>query len=176
MTLNKFIKKCASFDSPIGDLAKDILDDKNYPSKESDKEIFEYLDSQTIRGGTNDTFQKFLAEYRKINNKTLKFILNYFKENEITSVQNAIQKKIAIPYTELCGYLIKIPVKNDFPESIIKDFEELQIMNEKLVSISDGTEVISHLITSPNINDGMNITFCSQYEQFEFLLLLNKEK
>ncbi|MFH4964756.1 YozE family protein [Gaetbulibacter sp. M235] len=68
MTINKFIKACASYDSPIGDLANDILGDKNFPSRKSEREILEYLDTQTIRGGTNDVFQQFLAEYRKKNN------------------------------------------------------------------------------------------------------------
>jgi len=66
MTINKFIKNCASIDSPIGDLANDILGDKNFPSKKSDKEILEYLDTQTRRGGTNETYQEFLAEYNKV--------------------------------------------------------------------------------------------------------------
>ena len=33
MTKDKFIKDCASIDSPIGDLANDILGDKNFPLK-----------------------------------------------------------------------------------------------------------------------------------------------
>jgi len=175
MKINEFIKDCASFDSPIGDLANDILDDKNFPSKKSDREILEYLDTQTRRGGTNDTFQEFLAEYRKKTNKTLRLILNYLKENKITSIEIAMQKKIAMSYVETCGYLIKIPV-TDFPETVIKDMRELETMNEKYVQISDGKEVQSHLLTKPNMNDGMNITFCSQEVQFEFLLSLNEEK
>ena len=110
MTINEFIKDCASYDSPIGDLANDILGDKNFPSKKSDREILEYLDTQTRRGGTNDTFEEFLAEYRKKTNKTLGLILNYLKENKITSIEIAMEKKIAMSYVETCGYLIKIPV------------------------------------------------------------------
>ena len=49
-------------------------------------------------------------------------------------------------------------------------------MNEKYVAISDGKEVQSHLLSKPNMNDGMNISFCSQEVQFEFLLSLNEEK
>ena len=59
MTINKFIKQCASLDNPIGDLANDILRDKNFPSKKSEKEIVEYLDFQTLKGGTNETFKEF---------------------------------------------------------------------------------------------------------------------
>ncbi|MBO0593927.1 hypothetical protein I2486_21190 [Cellulophaga sp. E16_2] len=175
MTLNEFIKDCASYDSPIGDLANDILGDKNFPSKKSDREFLEYLDTQTRRGGTNDIFQEFLAEYRKKTNETLRLILNYLKENKITSIEIAMQKKIAMSYVETCGYRIKIPV-DDFPETVIKDMEELGTMNEKYVPISDGKEVQSHLLSKPNMNDGMNITFCSQEVQFEFLLSLNEKK
>lgn len=66
MTINKFIKQCASFDDPIGDLANDILSDKNFPAKKSDKDILDYLDRQTKRYGTNETFQEFLSEYKKL--------------------------------------------------------------------------------------------------------------
>jgi len=175
MTLNEFIKDCASYDSPIGDLANDILGDKKFPSKKSDREFLEYLDTQTRRGGTNDIFQEFLTEYRKRTNETLKLILNYLKEHKTTSIEIALQKKIAISYVETCGYLIKIPVDN-FPETVIKDMEELGTMNEIYVPISDGKEVQSHLLSKPNMNDGMNITFCSQEVQFKFLLSLSEKK
>lgn len=66
MTINKFIKDCASIENPIGNLANDILGDKNFPSKKSDNEILEYLDNQTSRGGTNETFQEFLTEYKRL--------------------------------------------------------------------------------------------------------------
>jgi uncharacterized protein YozE (UPF0346 family) len=66
MTINKFIKDCALIDNPIGDLANDILLDKSFPSKKSEKEILEYLDNQTRRGGTNETFQEFLMEYKRV--------------------------------------------------------------------------------------------------------------
>ncbi len=102
-------------------------------------------------------------------------ILNYLKENNITSIETAIEKKIAMPYVETCGYLIKIPVTN-FPETVINDMRELETMNKKHVEISDGKEVQSYLLTKPNMNDGMNITFCSQEVQFEFLVSLNEKK
>ncbi len=84
-----------------------------------------------------------------------------------------MEKNIAMPYTELCGYLINIPLKEDFPETFIKDLRELETMNEKLIPISEGNELRSYMITSPHINEGMNIQFCCQEEQFDFLLSLN---
>ena len=172
MTINEFIKDCSSLDNPIGDLANDILGDGNFPSSKSEREIIEYLDFQTRQGGTNSTFQEFLAEYRKRNNETLKFILSYLKENNIKSIEDALEKGIAMSFVETCGYIIKIPVGNDFPENVINDLKELETMNEKWVEISDGKEVQSHMLTKPNINDGMNISFCSQEIQFDFLLSL----
>ena len=65
MGIHKFIKDCASIDNPIGDLANDILGDKEFPTKKTEKEILDYLDSKTTLRGTNDTFQEFLIEYRK---------------------------------------------------------------------------------------------------------------
>lgn len=172
MTIHEFIKDCSSMDSQIGDLANDILGDKNFPSSKSESEIVEYLDFQTKQGGTNATFQEFLAKYRKKNNETLKFILNYLKENNIKSIEDAMKKKIAMSYVETCGYIIKIPVVNDFPETVMNDLKELETMNEKWVEISDGKEVQSHMLSKPNINNGMNISFCCQEVQFEFLLSL----
>ncbi len=172
MTINEFIKDCSSIDSPIGDLANDILGDQKFPSSKTEREIIEYLDFQTRRGGTNDTFQEFLAEYRKRNNETLKLILGYLKENNIKSIGDAMEKKIAMSYVETCGYIIKIPVGNDFPETVMSDLKELETMNEQWVQISNGEEVQSHLLSKPNINDGMNISFCSQEVQFDFLISL----
>jgi len=176
MTINEFIRECATLDSPIGDLANDILKDPDFPSDISENEIFNYLRDQTLRKGTFDTFQEFLIEYQKIKNETLIFILTYLKKNSINSIETAVNKKIAMPYTELCGYLIKIPVENEFPKNLIKDLRELETLNEKLVPISDGNELRSYLITSPNINDGTNITFCSQEVQLEYLILLSREE
>ena len=176
MTINEFIKNCSSKNSPLGDLANDILGDKTFPSSKSEREIVEYLDFKTKQGGTNDIFQKFLAEYRKEKNSTLKFILNYLNENNIKSIEDAMERKIAMSYVESCGYIIKIPVGDEFPETVMNDLKELETMNEKWVVISSGDEIQSHLLSKPNINDGMNITFCSQEVQFEFLLSLNEEK
>ena len=172
MTINEFIKKSSYKDSPIGDLANDILEDKKMPSLRSEREIVEYLNFETKLRGTNDTFQSFLAEYRKGNNETLKLILNCLKENNIKSIEDALEKKVAMSFVETCGYMIKIPVGNDFPESVMNDLKELETMNEKWVQISNGDELQSHMLSNPNINDGMNISFCSQKVQFEFLLSL----
>lgn len=172
MTINEFIKDRSSIDSPIGDLANDILKDRNFPSLKSESVIIEYLDLQTRRGGTNEIFQEFLIEYRKQNNETLKLILNYLKDSNISSIGDALEQKVATSFVESCGYIIKIPVGNDFPETVINDLKELETLNEKWVEISNGEQVQSHLITKPNISDGMIIRFCSQEVQFEFLLSL----
>ncbi|WP_417558745.1 YozE family protein [Mesoflavibacter zeaxanthinifaciens] len=172
MTINEFIKECSSLDNPVGDLANDILGDKKFPSSESERKIIEYLDFQTRLGGTNSTFQEFLTKYRKRNNETLKFILNYLKENNIKSIEDAMEKGIAMSFVETCGYFIKIPIENGFPENIINDLKELETINEKWVEISDGKEVQSYMLTKPNINNGMNISFCSQEIQFDFLVSL----
>lgn len=176
MKLNEFIKECSNKESSIRDLANSILKDNNFPSSKTDNEIIEYLNFKTRQNGTNSKFQKLLAEFRKKNNATLKFILNFLKENNIKSIKDAIKKGIAMSFVESCGYIIKIPVGNDFPESVIDDLKELETMNKMFVEISDGTKVQSNLFTKPHINDGMNISFCSQEIQFEFLLSLIDKK
>lgn len=66
MKIKEFIKDCASLDNPIGDLANDILRDKKFPSNESETEILHYLNIQTLKGGTNETYQEFLEEYKRV--------------------------------------------------------------------------------------------------------------
>ena len=80
MTINEFIKDCATLDSPIGDLANDILNDQNFPSDKSENGILNYLRDQTLRKGTYGTFQEFLVKYQKIKNEILIFILHYLKK------------------------------------------------------------------------------------------------
>ncbi len=63
MTIKKFIKVCKDENSPIGDLANDILRDEKFPYEKTDTEIFKYLNFQTQFGGTNDTFVEFLNAY-----------------------------------------------------------------------------------------------------------------
>jgi len=172
MTLNEFIKQCAEYDNPIGDLANDILGDNNFPAEKSDIEILDYIDMQTKRGRTNDIFQEFHAEYQKIANATLLHILNFLRENEVSSIEIALEKQIAKRYSELIGYIIKIPCENGFPETVIEDLRTLGTMNRQSVMLSDGTEVQSNLFNDPHINDGNNITFGCQEVQFDFLLAL----
>ena len=175
MTIRQFIKNRSLYDDPIGDLAKDVLHKESDIIGKSERQILEYLEFETSRNGIGYIYQEFLAEYRKRENKTLGLILKYLSDNEIESIESALEKQVAMSFTELCGYLIKIPVKNDFPETVIKDLGELETMNPKYIPISDGSEVHSTMITSPNINDGVNITFCCQEEQFDFLLSLNRK-
>ncbi|MDC8102711.1 MULTISPECIES: YozE family protein [Chryseobacterium] len=173
MTINEFITECSSLDSPIGDLANDITADKNFPLDKSNKEIFEYLDSQTRRGGTNDTFQRFFAEYLKKNNATLKFILDYLKKNNIQSIQDATDKNVAMRFIEPCGYMVTIPLGNQYPETIMKDMDELKILNRQPFDLADGGQIDSYMIDNPNLGmEGMTLRFCCQEFQFGFLLSL----
>lgn len=68
MTIKQFIKECAKLDSPIGDLAKDALNDRKFKSKKSEKEIIDYLNFQTSLHGTNDVFKEFISEYNRLKN------------------------------------------------------------------------------------------------------------
>ncbi len=125
MTLHEFIQESALSDSPLGGFAKKILSDEQFPAEQSEREKMDYLDVETRKGGTNEIFQRFLAEFRKKNNETLKFVLNFLKENNIQSVSDATEKKIAMGYVETCGYLVTIPMGNDYPQSIKNDIDEL---------------------------------------------------
>lgn len=172
MTIKEFAKECSLLDSPIGDLGNDIIKDKDFPSHKPNKEIFEYLDFQTGGMGTNDVFQEFLAEYQKINNKTLNYIFDYFRENSIQSIDDAIDKKIAKPYKESYGYEITIPLEKEYPKSIMQDLDELGIMNRQPVYLADGTQIDSYMIVKPDLGMGSALRFFCQELQFNYLISL----
>ncbi|MDB5258442.1 MAG: hypothetical protein JWM14_3137 [Chitinophagaceae bacterium] len=65
MNLVEFIKSKISRSSQFKTFANDVLDDKNFPVEKSEEEIIDYLNFQTKRGDTNETFQKLLKEYKK---------------------------------------------------------------------------------------------------------------
>ena len=79
MTIRKFIKECAKEDSQIGDLANDILRDKDFPFKMGENEIWEYLDSKTLSVGTNDSFLEFKEKIPKDKIKDCNDGCLYFK-------------------------------------------------------------------------------------------------
>ena len=64
MTLIEFIKSQLSKDTQLGDLAKDIQGDKEFPSDKTEEEIISYLDFKTRFGGTNPTFKRFLKAFK----------------------------------------------------------------------------------------------------------------
>ncbi|UZT98011.1 YozE family protein [Chryseobacterium fluminis] len=172
MTLNEFIAEFSSLDNSTGNFAKKILDDERFPAEQSERQMLDYLDFESRKEGVNSTFQRFLAEFRKKNNKTLKIVLNFLKENNIQSLNDANEKGIAMGYVEACGYIVTIPLGNDYPSSISKDMDQLGEMNMQWVDISNGEQVQSFLFDGPNLGDGIPLRFCCQEIQFNFLLSL----
>jgi len=71
MTLLEFIKSKLSEDSKLGDLARYIKGDLNFPSDKSEKQIISYLTFKTQFGGTSSTLKKLVTEFKKhFQNKT----------------------------------------------------------------------------------------------------------
>jgi len=64
MTLIEFIKSQLSKETELGDLAKDIQGDREFPSDKSEEEIISYLNFRTRLEGTNSTFKRFLKAYK----------------------------------------------------------------------------------------------------------------
>jgi len=63
MTIVEFIKSQLYKDTELGDLAKDIQRDNEFPVDKTEEEIISYLDFKTMRGGTNSVFKSFLKAY-----------------------------------------------------------------------------------------------------------------
>lgn len=77
MTLIEFIKSQISANSELGDLARDIQSDNEFPIDKTEEEIVSYLDFKTQVGGTNSTFKSLLQAYEiQKNNETDQFDLD----------------------------------------------------------------------------------------------------
>ena len=64
MTLIEFIKSQLSKDTQLGDLAKDIQGDKEFPVDKNEDEIISYLNFKTGMRGNNAIIKKFLKAYK----------------------------------------------------------------------------------------------------------------
>jgi len=60
-----FVKIKASEDSPIGDLAGDILSDLDFPINESEESMFEYVKFKLGMNGLDDVYELMLKEFNK---------------------------------------------------------------------------------------------------------------
>lgn len=61
----KFMNDRCKLDTPIGDLAREIVSDGKFPTK-SENEIFKYLEIKSIAGRIHPLFLKFKNEYIKV--------------------------------------------------------------------------------------------------------------
>lgn len=64
MTLIEFIKSQLSKDTQLGDLAKDIQGDKEFPADKTEDEIISYLNFKTSMHGNNSIIKNFLKAYK----------------------------------------------------------------------------------------------------------------
>lgn len=63
MTLIEFIKSQVSEDTILGDLAEDVMNDKNFPYNGSEKEVISYLKSVLGRLDNSETFHELIEAY-----------------------------------------------------------------------------------------------------------------
>lgn len=71
MTIRKFAKYCSSFDDPIGDVARDILEDSEFPFNKSDKRVKEYLNNVSSDDVVNEAIKQFLELYEQTKKQNL---------------------------------------------------------------------------------------------------------
>ncbi len=69
MTLIEYIKTQISTESIVGDLAKDIQGDKEFPINKTEQEIISYLEFKTRRGGISNAFDELIEGYSSQKNK-----------------------------------------------------------------------------------------------------------
>lgn len=63
MTLIEFLKSIAHEDSPLGDLAGDVMGDKDFPYDRAEEGIIAYLEYHTMKVGNSKTFDELMAAY-----------------------------------------------------------------------------------------------------------------
>ncbi len=65
--LQKFIEKQSKKNTPVGDLARDILADPAIPDIPEENELFEYLEKATWGKVSSEPFQDFKKLYYSTN-------------------------------------------------------------------------------------------------------------
>lgn len=63
MTLIQFIKSQISQASPLGDLAEEVMNDKNFPHKRNEQEIISYLNFISRSRGNIEAFEALVEGY-----------------------------------------------------------------------------------------------------------------
>jgi uncharacterized protein YozE (UPF0346 family) len=63
MTFKKFVKSKSKEDSPVGDLASDIMRDKNFPWDYNIEQIFDYLKNNSNDPSYRGSVKEFKKEY-----------------------------------------------------------------------------------------------------------------
>jgi uncharacterized protein YozE (UPF0346 family) len=71
MKFNTWLKEFKDVDRPIGDLAKDILGDKNFPNTSDHDAILSYLESHGAIPDAIDTFEYVYRFYKEDTKPTL---------------------------------------------------------------------------------------------------------
>ncbi|RYE20038.1 MAG: hypothetical protein EOP45_11690 [Sphingobacteriaceae bacterium] len=71
MTLIEFLKSKTSQDTPIGNLANDVINDKDFPYERPEIGIISYLEFQTRRHNNGDIFEELMAAYHEQKDKSL---------------------------------------------------------------------------------------------------------
>jgi len=71
MTLIEFIKTQTTQETAIGDLARDIVGDKEFPRDRTEEGIVSYIEFKTRYRGTSDTFEEMMAAYQQVKDRQI---------------------------------------------------------------------------------------------------------
>lgn len=63
MTFTKWLKSFQEDNTPLGDLARDVSSDKDFPKTKSSKKILEYLESKGACDGAISAFKDAWESY-----------------------------------------------------------------------------------------------------------------
>ncbi|MEA5425405.1 YozE family protein [Arcicella lustrica] len=71
MTIIEFLKSQVSFDTPLGDLAKDVMSDKDFPYEKSESGIISYIEFQLRRHGNGSVFEEMVSAFHEQKDNTV---------------------------------------------------------------------------------------------------------
>jgi uncharacterized protein YozE (UPF0346 family) len=71
MTLIEFLKSQTSQNTPIGDLANDVMNDKDFPYERPENGIISYIEFQTRRRNNGEIFEELMEAYQEQKDKSV---------------------------------------------------------------------------------------------------------
>ncbi len=154
MTLLEFIEYQQTIDSPLGNLARDILQDKGFPKDETEAQMITYLKHKNGFWGTLPLFEKMMIAYHQQRNEKGKRIKLSTQGNALTKEQWQFYKDyfpvdqvilVGKPNDIYKAYCLESIRKNalyfDLKSSL--SLNKIKVLKEHAIQMGDATQKVT---------------------------------